>query len=251
MLGPEGKHLVTPKGNPRTNKPVFYLTGSVFDCVQVIAFEIWLLIKEGVATPEDFFILAPSIKSGNNDSPIKKIENFLVEKNIMVYIPTSDEPLSASSSENSKGKVVFSTLHQCKGLERRFVFATSFSADYFHYFAKGSDMNICPPTLYVAATRATEFLCVVAEDKDKTSHLPFLNRALITQWARDPASPLRAFAITPDRSLKNSMSNYRGAYYYNMLQKIYCVVMTLCVWLSGCHTMLCCPYVMWCTDKVV
>jgi hypothetical protein len=56
------------------------------------------------------------------------------------------------------GKIVFSTFHAVKGRQRKHVFIVGFDQGYFQYIARTADPNICPNTLYVAATRATHRL---------------------------------------------------------------------------------------------
>jgi superfamily I DNA/RNA helicase len=67
--------------------------------------------------PDDIFVLAPSIK--NVMCPTRKLENILKTKlsNIPVYVPTSDE--EKLDEDILKNKLVFSTFHQSKGLERK------------------------------------------------------------------------------------------------------------------------------------
>ena len=65
--------------------------------------------------PEDIFILAPSIRSEN--SPIKKLENLIkLKSDVNVYAAGENEKID---DEIIKGKIVFATFHQTKGLERK------------------------------------------------------------------------------------------------------------------------------------
>ena len=118
--------------------------------------------------PGDIFILAPSIKSAT--SPIRKLENMLAENKIPCYFPTSDE--SALDKDIISGKVVFTTYHSSKGRERKVVIIYGFDETYFKYYGKGLLTNVCPDTLYVAATRASEKLVLIQSALEKP--LPFL-----------------------------------------------------------------------------
>jgi hypothetical protein len=58
-------------------------------------------------------------------------------------------------------------------LERPVVIVFGFSAEYFAYYARSHPTTSCPNALYVAATRASERLYLVAE-AEENGHLPFL-----------------------------------------------------------------------------
>ena len=47
------------------------------------------------------------------------------------------------------GKIVFSTFHQVKGLERKVVIIYNFDNSYFIYYEKDKSPFICPNTIYV------------------------------------------------------------------------------------------------------
>ena len=121
---------------------------------------------------DDIFILAPSVRTHNESNPIKKLENILVKRGIPCYVPISDD--SELKDEVLANKVVFSSFHQSKGLERKVVFVYNFNAAYFTYYAKDKDTAVCPNTMYVAITRAMERLYVCAED-NQTTPFAFVN----------------------------------------------------------------------------
>jgi nucleoside-triphosphatase THEP1 len=108
---------------------------------------------------EDIFILAPSIKKNGSVSPIVKLENMLVKQNHPCFAPISDE--AKIDEEVIKGKIVFSTFHQVKGLERPVVIMFSFDSSYFKYFARDVATDKCPNIIYVATTRAMKNLTVI------------------------------------------------------------------------------------------
>jgi hypothetical protein len=123
--------------------------------------------------PEDVFILAPSVKSKNKKSPLTAMENYISnELKKLVYIPGSDD--SELDDNEIKGKVVFSTFHQSKGLERKVVICYSMDDSYFKYNARKSPKNQCPNTIYVALSRATEKL-IIFHNKGN-GILPFINK---------------------------------------------------------------------------
>jgi|ETNvirenome_6_85_1030632.scaffolds.fasta_scaffold01246_14 DNA polymerase III delta prime subunit len=134
--------------------------------------------------PNDIFILAPSIKKKSklkqSKSPLNKLENKLSEK-YPVYIPVSDE--QKITSDVMKGKIVISTFHQIKGMERPVVFVFNFDDTYFKYYNKNCDVNFCPDILYVALTRAIDHLVIFHHSTN--DFMPFINREEIGSWATE------------------------------------------------------------------
>jgi hypothetical protein len=124
-------------------------------------------------TAEDVFILAPSIKSSGANL-IKELENALVSAGILCFVPISEE--AKLDERVIKDKVVFTTMHQSKGRERKLVIVYGFDSSYYKIF-KEKDIHtttkICPNLLYVAATRASQEL-VIVEHIDLHQALPFL-----------------------------------------------------------------------------
>ena len=117
----------------------------------------------------DIFILAPTIKSKN--IPIKLLENLCVKNGFPCYVTINEE--SKLDDDIINNKIVFTTFHQSKGLERKIVFIYSFDESYYWY-AKNADQNICPNILYVATTRASEQLILIHSKKN--NRLPFLDQ---------------------------------------------------------------------------
>lgn len=126
-------------------------------------------IKSESLKPEDVFILSASLKSTN--SPAKMIENTFVQNGIPVYVPISDD--AKIDDDVTRGKVVFSTFPSSKGRERKVVIVLGFDAGYFKYFAKNEPKHVCPPSLYVALTRAKERLILIGSNKEE--YLPFMD----------------------------------------------------------------------------
>ena len=121
--------------------------------------EVMYYISKGYSF-DDFFILAPSLKTGHKkNSPVRRLANKLSKNNIPIYVPNSDE----EELDNSvlKNKIVFSTFHQVKGRERKVVIVFNFDHSYFQFYAKDKDPYTCPNELYVAGTRSLEHLSVL------------------------------------------------------------------------------------------
>lgn len=126
----------------------------------------------------DFFILAPSLKSAS--CPARILENKLKLKvpNIMIYVPNNDD--EKLDKELLKGKMIFSTFHQAKGLERKVIIVFNFDDSFFKYYNKDANPLICPNELYVAVTRGLEKLTIFHHYKN--DYLPFLNKSLLKDY---------------------------------------------------------------------
>ena len=106
--------------------------------------------------PSDIFVLAPSVKSIK--SPVRQLENKIKREmpDVMVYVPTSDD--EKLDEELLEGKIIFSTFHQTKGLERKVVIIFNFDNSYFEFYKKDANPCICSNELYVATTRGIDHL---------------------------------------------------------------------------------------------
>jgi hypothetical protein len=126
--------------------------------------------------PNEIFVLGLSIKE---KTPIKNLANYVTNNlNIPIYCSGSDsESLDSRIIEN---KLVFTTVHQSKGLERKAVIFIGFDESYFEYYDKVSEKTICPNELYVAVTRASESLVLIHDYKK--NYLPFLNIDLLKKY---------------------------------------------------------------------
>ena len=120
--------------------------------------------------PSDIFILAPSIKSGK--SPVRQLENKIKREmpHVMVYVPTNDD--EKLDEELLEGKIIFSTFHQTKGLERKVIIIFNFDNSYFEFYKKGKNPFVCPNELYVATTRGLEHLSILHHYNN--NYLPFI-----------------------------------------------------------------------------
>ncbi len=107
----------------------------------------------------DFMIILPSVKYNRNrvhDTPWQRIENLLANNGHRIFISSKiDEQIDGEETDR---KILITTIHQSKGLGRKIVFVFNFDNSYFTYYARGYKRSICPNTLYVAATRASEEL---------------------------------------------------------------------------------------------
>ncbi len=126
---------------------------------------------------DQIFILAPSVKKGKG--PIPTLSNRLNKKGIRTYV--SDNPNEIKDKDLIKNKLVITTFHQVKGLEREVVIIYNFDSSYYNYYS-GNEFNpeIIPNVFYVAMTRAKEKL-VVFNDFHWNS-MPFLNKSKLSTF---------------------------------------------------------------------
>jgi hypothetical protein len=136
-------------------------------------------IKAWVATygANDIFVLTASTRKRG---PVVKVLNALTNSNVPVYVMDSYlEPRDQDLV--MKDKVVFSTFHKSKGLERKCVLILGFDSSYLEYYNRNCNPRVCPNELYVAVTRASVELVLVAGHNK--SPLPFLDMDKLGQQA--------------------------------------------------------------------
>jgi len=148
--------------------PVQYLICNPFKPNDIIK-KIKDFLIEGY-TPNDIFILAPSIKS--KKIPIRLLENLLVLNGIPCCVAINEEG-NVIDEEVMYNKILFTTFHQSKGLERKIVFVYSIDEGYYRY-AKDASKDKCPNPIYVACTRSLEHLIIIHTKQNL--HLPFINK---------------------------------------------------------------------------
>ena len=169
-VGKKPKYVICNAYTSKTNRVVFTLVQQ--------------LLRE--YTPDDIFILAPSVKSSK--TPIKSLANMLTSHRINIFVPNSDN--ERIDADLVRGKVVFSTFHQIKGLERKAVVIFNFDNSYLEYYNKDWGLthpNECPNEIYVALTRAMEQLILVHHHTFE--YLPFINTAVLHQYADVERAP--------------------------------------------------------------
>jgi len=170
--------------------------------------------------PEDIFILAPSIKS--EKTPVRVLENKLktILPDINIFIPTSDE--EKIDQKVIEGKIVFSTFHQAKGLERKVVLVYNVDDSYFTFYKQGIDPNTFVNELYVAFTRASERLVLIHNE----SNLPlkFLDervvRELTTYIDSDSDRNGRRIRLKKDKLIKTAVTDITRHIQDNVMEDI-------------------------------
>ena len=159
----------------RDGSVVTYVRNSRSNISRVVYGEITKLLENGV-NPSEIFVLGGSVKGANSN--IRRLENTLVEKDVPCHVPMLEG--DKIDDRVIDGKVVFSTFHSVKGRQRKYVFVVGFDNAYFRFNARTLPRDICPNTLYVAATRATQGLYLLESDNYATDRpLEFLKKSHI------------------------------------------------------------------------
>lgn len=149
-----------------------------FECNELSSYTVLNdLLKANDYNYDDFFILGYSVKGQN--MPIRKLANRLSDDGHPIFVPGNDE--EKIDETLLKGKIAFSTFHQSKGLERRFVIVFGFDDSYYKCYDKNGDQKQCPNLLYVAATRAKEGLYLLHHKRN--DFLPFINVEDLKKYA--------------------------------------------------------------------
>ena len=182
----------------RSDEKVKYIRNSKTMLLRVVYGCIMKLFEEGVKA-QDIFILGPSVKGSK--SIIRRLENMLVQKNIACHVPLLE--LEGGDERVCKGKIVFSTFHSVKGRERDYVFVANFDKSYFTYYGRNLSKEVCPNTIYVAATRAKKGLYLLEGDTGKyDGPLQFLKKSHI-EMKKEPyvdfrGTPQSLFSDKPE-----------------------------------------------------
>ncbi len=141
----------------RRGEPVRYLICDAFSSVPFQ--EVMAYLNELSYSPEDIYILAPSLRAGREKSPIRRLENRLVEAGIPCFVPVDDN--EELGDNVTRGKLVFSTFHQIKGSERPVTLVYNIDESYFNYYARDVSRVECPNPVYVALSRSLKHLSVI------------------------------------------------------------------------------------------
>ena len=122
------------------------------DAAKYFSNKIIELIKSGVDV-NDIMILSYSVCSGSVAKCVKCIKQLT---NLNVYVPINDDyPIN---KECCKDKLLFSSIHQSKGLERDYIFLFQFDTSYC--YAYNDYLHELNNLFYVALTRAKKKLTI-------------------------------------------------------------------------------------------
>lgn len=138
----------------RSCPKVQYLYGKIYDLGELICQYIFEILK--YHKPEDIFVIMPSTKK---NFICRKVEKKLVANNILCHVTLNDAEVK--DRKIIQNKLVFTTYHQTKGCERKFVIMLNFDNSYYTYYGRNESVVNCPNIIYVAMTRAIQGLFVV------------------------------------------------------------------------------------------
>lgn len=171
-------------------KPIFKIAPNGYAGVDYTVKFIHAAISSGEYLPSDVFILAASaklkLKHGKKDATAATgaaaIANRLSEMGHLVFI---DVDGFSADNECTEQKIVVSSIHKSKGRERKIVVVVGFDESYLKYYKRdymtfASSRNdlghiVAPNEMYVACTRASEILVLVAT----SGPAPFIARDTI------------------------------------------------------------------------
>jgi hypothetical protein len=152
-----------------------YVIDNVFG--EEIARRIFEYLTDPRFSAGDIFVLCASVRS--DAGPAKILANRLTQMGVPIFVSISEE--DPMDEDILAGKVVFSTFHQSKGLERSVVFLLGFDAGYFQYYKKNEgNVGVINNEMYVALTRAKQELILVHHCGN--DFLPFVNRNLLSKY---------------------------------------------------------------------
>jgi hypothetical protein len=172
--------------------------------------------------PSDIFVLAPSVR--NEGTPIKALENKLKKQlDIPIFVPFGDD--TVIDNDIIANKLVFSTFHQTKGLERKVVLIFGFDNSYFEYYKKDYDRYSCPNELYVATTRSLEHLSLFHDLEQ--DYLDFLNKDKIKIYC-ELIPPEYSWKHIPMRQYNTSNDKHSDTTVTQLLHHIPCDVIDKC-----------------------
>lgn len=160
-----GTHITSDKSGP---KPRYIMCNAFNVPFQEILY--YFLLGY---TANDIFILAPSVKM-TSQSAVKMLANKLSSLGIKIYIPSFEE--EKLDKDVIDEKIVISSFHQVKGLERKVAVIIGFDSSYCNYYGGGThSFN----DMYVAMTRA-ENLSLIHHYKNDC--LPFVTPNAIREY---------------------------------------------------------------------
>jgi len=123
----------------------------------------------------DIFILSPSMKH----IITRTLANLLSEHNIPIFVPNNDDDIDFDD-DILKNKILFSSFHQSKGLEKKVAIILCFDSFYFLSYNRNHDPLVCCNELYVATTRCSERLSLIHHSQN--DFLQFLDKEQLCNY---------------------------------------------------------------------
>lgn len=168
--GPNIEYIITPKCD---KYPAYYENTLI---------EIEKKITELLENyePEDIFILAPSVSTQGLGNKIANVlSKSIPKKKIYSYVANTN--IGDRDKKETQNKLIISTIHQAKGLERKVVLLLNFDQSYYKYYGRDSMFNTnCINVMYVALTRASERLILFHDAK--FNYLNFIKNITMPEY---------------------------------------------------------------------
>ncbi|EWC47146.1 hypothetical protein DRE_03515 [Drechslerella stenobrocha 248] len=140
-----------------------------------------------ILPPEQILILAPSLRSLK--CPIRELANRVTLEIPECFIHVSVNDDDRVSEKVSKGKLLFTSYHQAKGIEREAVILFDFSSSYYDFYDKHPETLLNVGNVqYVAATRAKKHLIMIHHFED--DYLPFIDQKTLLKYCEVPPGPM-------------------------------------------------------------
>lgn len=169
------KEDILTSGKKKSGIKPIYKICNIFSEHQMI---IDMIEKDGYK-PEDIFILASSVT--NDLCPAKKLLDTIKAKYKNKYnFYVSGDDKSPINEETSKGKIVISTFHKTKGLERKVVFFLNMDTIQVKLF-RATDSEYLLNKFYVGLTRAKERLYILHHCEN--DYLKCVNQNLLKEYS--------------------------------------------------------------------
>lgn len=181
----------------KSHKQGGYIRICIGNTQKIIIDEIRLLkMKDVEFKMEDIMIIVPSLKNVN------KLKNTLTRNGIYVVVSDSEN----LDSKTTKNKILITTFHGSKGLERKICFVTNFSNDYYKYYATDHDPEQISNTFYVALSRSSEYLYLL---RNSNSEFPvWCKREILEQLKIDNVLQLYEEPLTKNNYFNNDIENH-------------------------------------------
>ncbi len=159
----------------RSGRKPQYVIDNVFG--EEIARRVFEYLTDPRFSAGDIFVLCASVRS--EAGPARILANRLTQMGVPIFVSISEE--DPMDEDILTGKVVFSTFHQSKGLERPVVFVLGFDAGYFQFYKRNAgNVGVINNEMYVALTRAKQELILVHHCGH--DFLPFVKRELLPEY---------------------------------------------------------------------
>lgn len=186
------------KGIRKGPKPL-YLLCNAFKIGNYLIKKIKEWLKMGFKE-EDIAVIAPSLRS--RKSPVYRFANILTGQGYKIFKGQDEE--SDHSHEIQKGKIIFSSIHQFKGQERKIIILFGFDNSFYKYYSSGLSENEdrLPNRIYVGITRANSILVLIHHFRNdffkfiKRNDLPKLCEIICLQPLFLSGMPLRDHKIS-------------------------------------------------------